>query len=39
MEEADLKASLDMLLMNPKAEAAPPDLPVGMMVDTLELPF
>ncbi|WP_417700796.1 CobW family GTP-binding protein [Pseudophaeobacter sp.] len=39
MEEADLKASLDMLLMKPKAEAAPPDLPGGMMVDTLELPF
>lgn len=39
MDEADLKASLDMLLMKPKAETAPPVLPGGMMVDTLELPF
>ena len=39
MEEADLKASLDMLLMRPKEGAASEDLPGGMMVDTIEMPF
>ena len=39
MEEADLKASLDMLLMQPKEGAASEDRPGGMMVDTIEMPF
>lgn len=39
MEEADLKASLEMLLMQPKDEAASEVLPGGMMVDTIEMPI
>ncbi|MDO6588264.1 GTP-binding protein [Salipiger sp. 1_MG-2023] len=39
MDEADLKASLALLLMRPKAAAAVEDLPGRMMVDTIEMPF
>lgn len=39
MEQADLQASLDMLLMQPKEDTAPEDLPGGMMVETIEMPF
>ncbi|MEO9778798.1 MAG: GTP-binding protein [Sedimentitalea sp.] len=39
MEEADLKASLEMLLMQPKEGSASKELPGGMMVETIEMPF
>jgi len=39
MEEADLKASLEMLLMRPENKAASESLPGGMLVDTIEMPF
>jgi G3E family GTPase len=39
MEEADLKASLEMLLMQPKEGAASDDMHGGMMVETIEMPF
>ncbi|MEP1328543.1 GTP-binding protein [Pseudophaeobacter sp.] len=39
MEEAELEASLKMLLMHPKGDVAPKDLPGGMMVETIEMPF
>jgi len=38
MEETDLKASLEMLLMQPKEDQAPDDWPGGMMVETIEMP-
>lgn len=39
MEEVDLKASLEMLLMQPKDEVASKNLPDGMMAETIEMPF
>lgn len=39
MEQADLQASLEMLLMQPKDGAGSQDLPGGMMVATIEMPF
>ena len=39
MEEADLKASLNMLLSRPQKSAPMHDLASGMMVETLEMPF
>jgi len=39
MDEADLKASLDMLLMHPDAGAALEKHTGGMMVETVEMPF
>ncbi|MEP4039271.1 GTP-binding protein [Pseudophaeobacter sp.] len=39
MEQADLQASLEMLLMQPKDGAGSKDLPGGMMVETIEMPF
>ncbi|TNE63169.1 CobW family GTP-binding protein [Celeribacter ethanolicus] len=39
MEEADLKASLNMLLSRPPKSAPVHDLASGMMVETLEMPF
>lgn len=39
MEQADLQASLEMLLMQPKDDAGSQDLPGGMMVETIEMPF
>jgi G3E family GTPase len=39
MQEADLKASFDMLLMQPKQGATSQDLPGGMMVETIEMSF
>jgi hypothetical protein len=39
MEKADLQASLEMLLMQPKEGAGSKDLPGGMMVETIEMPF
>jgi len=39
MEQADLQASLEMLLMQPKDGAGSQDLPGGMMVETIEMPF
>jgi hypothetical protein len=39
MEKADLQASLEMLLMQPKDGAGSQDLPGGMMVETIEMPF
>lgn len=39
MEEADLKASLEMLLMRPEEGAASENLRGGMLVDTIEMPF
>lgn len=39
MEQADLQASLEMLLMQPKEGAESKDLPGGMMVETIEMPF
>lgn len=39
MEQADLQASLEMLLMQPKDDAGSKDLPGGMMVETIEMPF
>ncbi|WP_306154653.1 GTP-binding protein [Roseovarius sp. MMSF_3281] len=39
MSEADLKASLDMLLMRPAEGTASADISGGMMVDTIEMPF
>jgi hypothetical protein len=39
MEEADLKASLEMLLMQPNDAAAADEMPSGMMVETIEFPF
>lgn len=39
MEEAELETSLKMLLMHPKEDVAPKDLPGGMMVETIEMPF
>jgi G3E family GTPase len=39
MEEADLKASLEMLLMQPNEAAAADEMPSGMMVETIEFPF
>ncbi|WP_260114551.1 CobW family GTP-binding protein [Phaeobacter inhibens] len=39
MPEADLKASLDMLLMRPAESTASKDLASGMMVETIDMPF
>lgn len=39
MEEVDLKASLEMLLMQPKDKVTSKDLPGGMMAETIEMPF
>ena len=39
IEQADLQASLEMLLMQPKDSAGSQDLPGGMMVETIEMPF
>ncbi|MEP3298716.1 MAG: GTP-binding protein [Pseudoruegeria sp.] len=39
MDEADLKASLEMLLMRPKEMAASDDPQRGMMVETIEMRF
>jgi len=39
MAEADLKGSLEMLLMRPKGEAASEVLPGGMIIETTEMPF
>ena len=39
MDEADLTASLNMLLMQPKEDTTAQDLPGGMMVETIEMPF
>jgi G3E family GTPase len=39
MPEADLKASLDMLLMRPAESTASKDLACGMMVETIDMPF
>ncbi|MEP5762395.1 MAG: GTP-binding protein [Litoreibacter sp.] len=39
MEEADLKAGLEMLLMRPEEGAVREDCPGGMMVETIEMPF
>lgn len=39
MEAADLKASLDMLLMRPQKRERSDKLPGGMLVETIELPF
>jgi G3E family GTPase len=39
MEEADLKASLEMLLMQPDKDAASEKGPGGMIVETIEMPF
>ncbi|MGH1353587.1 MAG: CobW family GTP-binding protein [Thalassovita sp.] len=39
MSEADLKASLDMLLMRPADSTVSDDLPGGMMVETIDMPF
>lgn len=39
MAEADMKASLDMLLMRPAESTASRDLANGMMVETIDMPF
>lgn len=39
MDQADLKFSLDMLSMRPQRREASDNLPSGMMVETIELPF
>jgi len=39
MDEADLKASLEMLLMQPKEGPASEERTNGMMVETIEMPF
>ncbi len=39
MEEADLKASLNMLLMRPKVGSASEETRDGMRVETIEMPF
>jgi len=39
MAEVDLQASLEMLLMQPKEATAQANLPGGMMVETIEMPF
>ncbi|MEP3443025.1 MAG: GTP-binding protein [Sulfitobacter sp.] len=39
MDEADLTASLNMLLLQPTEDSAAQDLPGGMMVETIEMPF
>lgn len=39
MDEADLTASLNMLLMQPTEGTEAEDLPGGMMVETIEMPF
>jgi len=39
MAEVDLQASLEMLLMQPKEDTAQANLPGGMMVETIEMPF
>lgn len=39
MEEANLKASLELLLMRTDDSSASEDLPGGMMVETIEMPF
>lgn len=39
MDQADLKLSLDMLSMRPEKRETSDNLPSGMMVETIELPF
>lgn len=39
MDEANLKASLEMLLLRPDEGTPSDDLPGGMMVQTIEMPF